>query len=196
MPPERPVSNTESVSSNSCPVVTNKTPHVTVKNKRANKVHFDLDILLSKASGMHVPFGLDWTLDKLRTAKNSLKIASLNVWTHPRRQNEVTDDLVKNLVSMDDQDARLVLQELRVRRRYTFCHSTTQLLVPVEIGPKDRRLPLQALVDSRCEGSCINWRTVEDQNIPTRKFPVPIPVYKSTLCALNQTAHSSHTVLL
>jgi hypothetical protein len=112
MPPERPVSSTESVLSNSCPVVTNETPHVTVKNKRANKVHFDSDILLSKASGMHVPFGLDWTLDKLRTAKDSLKIASLNVWAHPRRQNEVTSDLVRDLATMDDQDACLVLQEL------------------------------------------------------------------------------------
>jgi hypothetical protein len=40
-------------------------------------------------------------------------------------------------------------------------------------------MSLQALINSGCEGSCINWRLVKKHKIPTRKSPIEIPIYNA-----------------
>jgi hypothetical protein len=91
----------------------------------------------------------------------------------------LTEELAMKIAAMEDKDALAALEELRLRRRYTFRKTDTQLMASVQIGPADHILSLQALIDSGCEGSCINWRTIKDNSIPTRKFPIPILIYNA-----------------
>jgi hypothetical protein len=90
--------------------------------------------------------------------------------------------MVLKIASLSREQARLALYELRIRRRYTIRNTATQLTALVTIGPSDHRMSLQALIDSGCEGSCINWRLVRKHKIPTRKSPIEIPIYNADGC--------------
>ena len=56
-----------------------------------------------------------------------------------------------------------------------------QLSLPVTIQAQDMVSQFQVigLIDSGCTGSCINIRLMQRQKIPTKKLPVPQPVYNA-----------------
>jgi hypothetical protein len=126
-----------------------------------------------------IPHSLDWTINMLHWGQDARRLACLRTWTHPRRLHKATPEMVLKIASLSREQARLALYELRIRRRYTIRNTATQLNAPVTIGPADRWMSLQALIDSGCKGSCINWRLVRKHKIPTRKSPIEIPIYNA-----------------
>jgi hypothetical protein len=114
----------------------------------------------------------------LHWGQDAQRLACLRTWTHLRRLHKATPEMVLKIASLSRDQARLALYELRIRRWYTI-RNTTQLNALVMIGPADRRMSLQVLINSGCKGSCINWRLVRKHKIPTQKSPIEIPIYNA-----------------
>src|ERR1700722_139171 len=126
----------------------------------------------------NAPFSAQWTIERLRDQDPSRAKATLRVWAHPRRHREIDDNTIKLLAELDDPQALEALQEFRLRR--TFIRKDgRKLSVKVAIMVNDKEHPLEALVASGCEGSCIHQRVVDKLHIPTKKLPRPIPVYNA-----------------
>jgi hypothetical protein len=77
---------------------------------------------------------------------------------------------------MNDNDAREALTELRNRCIFVRKDTPQNLAIPVTLNG---RIPLQALIDSGCEGSCIHQRVVERLKLLLKKLPLLIPVYNA-----------------
>ena len=86
--------------------------------------------------------------------------------------------MITLLAELDDPQVLEALQEFCLRR--TFIRKDgCKLSVKVGIMVNDKEHPLDTLVNSGCEGSCIHQRVIDKLHIPTKKLPCPVPVYNA-----------------
>lgn len=96
---------------------------------------------------------------------------------------EVTYKLIDTLNAMDDEHVIQVLYQLAQPMYYARSsgrrHQTTLSVVLQTTEFPRRRIPVDALLDSGCTGSCIDEDFVRRNDISTRKTALPIPVYNA-----------------
>src|ERR1700689_1014624 len=98
-----------------------------------------------------------------------------------KRRPEATEELIRLVASMDEEDAVQAVYELRSKRRYIKGTKGRELKVPTLLQTIDSLAQFQVtgLLDSGCTGSCINRKFVENNGIETTKLKVPLPVYNA-----------------
>jgi hypothetical protein len=131
-----------------------------------------------------IPQSALWAARRLKEDKlPESAIAVLRCWTHNRRLREVTYELIDTLNAMDDEHVIQALYELAQPMYYARssgrCRQTTLSVVLQTMEFPRRSIPVDALLDSGCTGSCIDEDFVRRNGISTRKTALPIPVYNA-----------------
>lgn len=125
------------------------------------------------------PFTAAWTTERLRDLEPTRALATLRVWTHPRRHREISDTTVSEIAQLNDEQALDALYELKNRRSFIKREGGRKLTIPIKLKVEGAEHHLEALVDSGCEGSCIHQDAVKRLGLKTKKLPRPIPVYNA-----------------
>ena len=100
---------------------------------------------------------------------------------HPKRTQEVTKSLVRQINQLTGDELISAIASLKEPKRYIRGGQGRQLTVPILLATLDKNLQIQSqgLIDSGCTGSCINERLVKTHQLTTRKTPLAIPVYNA-----------------
>jgi hypothetical protein len=139
---------------------------------------------LAHSSGMRVPFHTPymagWTLARLREGSPHAKVI-LKDWAHTQQHREVNNVIINEITSLGETQALEALIELQKPRAFVKGTRGMKLVVDTRIQSPNtlEEYIAKALIDSRCEGSCIDRTFVEINRIPTIKLPRPIPIYNA-----------------
>jgi hypothetical protein len=128
----------------------------------------------------HAPYTAGWTLARLREGSPCAKVI-LKDWSHTQQHREVNDVTINEITSLGETQALEALTELQKPRVFVKGTRGTKLVVDTQIRSPStlEEYIAKALIDSGCEGSCINRTFVEINRIPTIKLPRPIPIYNA-----------------
>ena len=161
---------------------TSETPHMLSIDKPSPPSVAPTPILynrpLSRALARPTPFSPLWVLNRLQDATPAMVLANLRIFAHPRRRPEVNADTVTQLQALPHDDALRAINEFKNSRVFTRGTRGRKLQVKTVLTTLDTRSShtAEALIDSGCEGSCINLAYVQERGIITQKLPRPIAV--------------------
>lgn len=128
-----------------------------------------------------IPYTAPWVLKRVTEGRLEDALTILRVWMPMTRRDEVSEELVNQIMALESEPALEAIQELAGSRRFIRRPGKQQLMLPVLLERLDNkvRVKVNALLDSGCTGSCINRSFVNENKIPTRKLPIAIPVYNA-----------------
>jgi hypothetical protein len=128
----------------------------------------------------HTPYTAGWTLACLREGSPHAKVI-LKDWSHTQQHREVNNVTINEITSLGETQALEALTELQKPRVFVKGTRGTKLVVDTRIRSPStlEEYITKALIDSGCEGSCIDRTFVETNQIPTIKLPRPIPIYNA-----------------
>ena len=128
----------------------------------------------------HIPFSNPWVAARLKDSPQQA-ISILRIWAHPNRHREVNDETIKDINGLSDDQATEALNDLK--KPHVFVQGTKgqKLEIPIIMKTLDTNIERagKALIDSGCEGSCINTKVVEKYQLPDSKLHRHIPVYNT-----------------
>ena len=124
------------------------------------------------------PYSALWTYARLNDTPIPMALAHLRVWSHPRRHRELTEATVQQIRTLKVDDGLRALQELKDPRIYVRGTNGRKLELKATVTTLDTGSTTNAaaLLDSGCEGSCIDRKFVHAQGYNTKTLPRPIPV--------------------
>jgi hypothetical protein len=126
----------------------------------------------------HTPFTAPWVAARLQDTNLPRAVAILRTWAHSKRHREVNEELVQEINKLEKKTIIPILEELQQPR--VFIHGTkgSKLSIKTTIQTVDTHTDHQAiaLIDSGCEGSCIDIKFVRDHSMNTVKLPRMVPV--------------------
>ena len=164
IPISPPISN-KNISTPTPAVTTEKPPRVKPKTETPKR---------------HTPFSNPWVAARLKDSPQRA-ISILRMWAHPNRHREVNDETIRDINGLSGDQATEALNDLK--KPHVFVQGTKgqKLEVPVIMKTLDTNIERasRALIDSGCEGSCINTKVVEKYQLPVSKLHRPIPVYNA-----------------
>jgi hypothetical protein len=102
----------------------------------------------------------------------------LRTWAHPRRHKEINRQTIADIRLLDEGNAISAIEELQHPRRFVRGKKGRKLSLKANVVALDTRAQhtADALVDSGCEGSCIDIKFVRKHGLNTTKLALPIPV--------------------
>ena len=94
---------------------------------------------------------------------------------------ELSNDLIRQLKVLPENEAVSALDELQKPKRFVRGRGGRQLLIPAQVTMTsiNQTIAVKALVDSGCVGSCIDRGFVEQHHLEIEKAAIPIPVYNA-----------------
>jgi hypothetical protein len=98
-------------------------------------------------------------------------------WVHPQRRLELDEEAIVLIATSTDDEALEALKELCNWRTFWWGNGHS-LTLPVLVEA-DSHHHLEGLVDSGCEGSCINWDVVKRLGLKTKKLTWTILVFNA-----------------
>ena len=127
------------------------------------------------------PFTAPWVVRRIKEDKPQDALIQLRLWMPDKRRVEATEELVRLVASLDEEEALQAVYELRSRRRYVRGTNGRELKIPALLQTVDSLAQFQVmgLIDSGCTGSCVDRKFVEKNGISTTKLRVPIPIYNA-----------------
>jgi len=132
------------------------------------------------SSSSHAPYSAEWICGRIHEDP-TLALRALKRWTHKKRYREVNDTLIRELSFLAPDQALEAIKELKEPK--LFVRGTRGRKLSLKVGLATlgalEQYPADALVDSGCEGSCIDIKYIRERNIPTRRLPRPIPVFNA-----------------
>jgi hypothetical protein len=107
------------------------------------------------------PFTSPWVAARLKDDPDKA-VSILNVWSHPRRQKEINRQTVDDINLLGETEAIEAIEELKNPRRFVRGTKGMKLELDANIMTLDSRSEhkTRALLDSGCEGSCIDVKYV------------------------------------
>ena len=107
-------------------------------------------------------------------------LAVLSTWSHRTHNREITKHIIDLINNLSSEDAASAVKELWQPKSYIQGTKGCKLQLRIILTlTDDWSLETNALLNSGSTGSCINRKYVEEHDIPTRKLPIPIPVYNA-----------------
>jgi hypothetical protein len=105
-------------------------------------------------------------------------VSILNIWSHPKHSMEINRQMVDKINLLGESDVIDAIEELSKPRRFVRGTKGLKLSFNTTIVALDTRAEhkADALLDSRCKGSCINVKYVQKHGLHTQKLARPIPV--------------------
>ncbi|EGN91996.1 hypothetical protein SERLA73DRAFT_38569, partial [Serpula lacrymans var. lacrymans S7.3] len=122
-----------------------------------------------------------WVAERLRDQQEERSIVILNAWMHYKSGKEATRETIKELNTLSLHDAKLAILELHTPKKYIQGTQGNQMNITCKLTTLDtqRSMMIQALLDSGCTGSCIDYKFVKKQEYQTHNILRPIPVYNA-----------------
>ena len=126
------------------------------------------------------PFTAPWVAARLKENPDRA-IGILRNWAHPRRHREISRQTIEDINLLRDGDAVDALKELENPRVFKRGNKGLKLNLQTTIVTLDNRTEhtADALIDSGCEGSCIDVKYVRKNGLVTTKLARPIPVHNA-----------------
>lgn len=130
---------------------------------------------------LHKPDTVQWTRARLKDANPDRAVGILRSWTHPRRHEEASREVIIEINRLTDDAAEIALTEMTRPPTVIGKKSLNRLDVPITITTLDDRksFDVQALLDSGSTSSCIDEGFVHAKGLTTRKLPRAIPCYNA-----------------
>ena len=132
------------------------------------------------SSSSHTPYSAEWIRGHVHEDP-TLALRALKWWTHKKRHRKVNDNLIRKLSFLAPDQALEAIKELKAPRlfiRGTCRHKLSLKVGLATLGALEQH-HADALINSGCEGSCIDVKYIWEHNIPTRRLPRPIPVFNA-----------------
>ena len=94
---------------------------------------------------------------------------------------EATEETIKEISCLSDEDAEEVLNKMRCPKQFIRKQGGLQMNIPIQLQTlEDGHIIVnKVLLDSRSTGSCMSRWFVKKHKIPTRKLTQPIPIYNA-----------------
>ena len=132
------------------------------------------------SSSSHTPYSAEWIHGRVHEDP-SLALHALKWWTHKKWYCEVNDNLICELSFLAPDQVLEAIKELK--EPGLFIRGTHGCKLSLKAGLTTlgalEQHQADALVDSRCEGSCIDVKYMQEHNIPTRHLPCLIPIFNA-----------------
>src|SRR5215471_16395288 len=127
----------------------------------------------------HDPYTAPWVVARLRDSPQRA-IGILRIWAHERRR-DIDDGTIDEINALPEEIAIKAVEELKIPRAFVRGTGGTKLNLKTTVVTLDTRQEhtTKALLDSGCEGSCIDTDYVRQRNIRTTPFARPMPVYNA-----------------
>src|SRR5204862_1337345 len=128
----------------------------------------------------HTPFSAPWITACLRDDPKRA-IPLLRNWSHSKRFREINTTTVGEINALSEDDALAAVMELKKPRVFVRGTRGSKLSLKANIRTLDTQEEHVAdvLLDSGCEGSCIDIKYVCEHGLNTTRLPCPIPVYNA-----------------
>src|SRR5687767_9210061 len=108
-------------------------------------------------------------------------IPVLRNWAHTKRYREVNDLTIRQINSLPEEQAVTALYELR--RARTFVRGTNgsqlELQTAIQTSRAKQQITARALIDSGCQGSCVDIKFARKHDLPLTPLARPIPVFNA-----------------
>jgi Retroviral aspartyl protease. len=126
------------------------------------------------------PFTAPWVAARLKDDPDRA-IPILRNWAHPKRYREINQQTINEINLLRDGDAIDALTELQSPRVFKRGEKGLKLNLKTTIVTLNNRTEYtaDALIDSGCEGSCIDVKYVRKNGLVTTKLARPIPVHNA-----------------
>src|SRR5277367_4208756 len=127
------------------------------------------------------PFTSPWITARLQDQPEEQAIPLLRNWAHPKRYMEINRQTITDINKLSDGNAVDAIEELKQPRVFKRGTRGSKLSFSANIVTLDTRdeYKADALLDSGCEGSCIDVKYVQRLGLNTTKLPRPIPVFNA-----------------
>ena len=135
--------------------------------------------LPTQSNDHHPPFTASWIVARLRDSPERA-IGILRTWAHDKRL-DIDDITIAEINSMEEGTAIEAVEELKTPRVFVKGTKGSKLALPTTIVTLDTRKEhkANALLDSGCEGSCIDTKYVQQLGLNTTPLPRPIAVFNA-----------------
>ena len=103
------------------------------------------------------PFSQDWVVKQVVTEAQDEKIKMhLCQWINYRHHQEIDDELVNHLRTLNKEQLKEAIRELGGQKRYVRGSKGNQLAIPLILQTEDmvKQFAVTGLIDSECTGSC------------------------------------------
>src|SRR6202042_3565152 len=99
-------------------------------------------------------------------------------WSHPKRYDEINSDVIIQINRLSESLTVEAVEELKEPYKFVRGTKGTKLSLRANITTLDTQVEhtANALIDSGCEGSCIDVKYVIRNKLNTRKLARSIPV--------------------
>jgi RNase H-like domain found in reverse transcriptase/Reverse transcriptase (RNA-dependent DNA polymerase)/Integrase zinc binding domain/Chromo (CHRromatin Organisation MOdifier) domain len=126
------------------------------------------------------PFTAAWVLARIHDSPDR-SIPLLRNWSHRRRFREVTPETVAEIRALAPAVALDALRELQEPRAFVRGTRGRKLSLRATVSTLDtlKDFSSELLIDSGCEGSCIDSRFVQEHGLNTTKLPRAIRVFNA-----------------
>ena len=110
-----------------------------------------------------------------------IAVRDLKTFIRKDREEEITEETIKELNELEEDQALWYIQNLRTKPRQVRTTGKNQMDVSGVVKTMDtlESFPMKALIDSGCTGSCINEEFVKKHRINLVPLPKPIPVFNA-----------------
>jgi hypothetical protein len=135
--------------------------------------------LPEQSNDKHTPFTAPWIVARLRDSPGQA-IGILRTWSHDKRL-DVDDTAIAEINALSEETAIKAVEELKTPRAYVRGTKGTKLSLPATVVSLETRAEYKAstLLDSGCEGSCIDANYIQERGLRTTPLPRPIPVFNA-----------------
>ena len=118
---------------------------------------------------------------RVKEQTTSQALADLTTYTKKGKRKELTEDVIRELKGMTQEDAVWYINLLHSEPKRVIATGKHQMDLKGSIQRTDtgEQISIKALLDSGCTGSCIDETFVDKHGIETRELPKPIPVYNA-----------------
>ena len=128
----------------------------------------------------HTPFTTPWVAARLKDSPGRA-ISILRNWSHSKCYRKVTEQTIEEINKLNTENALKALNQLKEPHVFVRGTKGSKLAITANIITLDTKAEhkAHALIDSGCEGSCIDVKYVKRLGLNTTKLPRAIPVYNA-----------------
>ena len=139
-----------------------------------------LDYFGARKYEMNKGYLVEWIAKKIQWSGKEEAIGILKVWTHSSKAEECTEEKLKELNEMTDNE---VLEVLKALEKLSILRKMRdkQLNIQVKLTTTDTHKTFckQALVDSGSTSLCISRKFIKENKLNTIQLPFPITCYNA-----------------
>ena len=123
----------------------------------------------------------EWMVRQIQDQPSPIAIRDLKTFIRKDREEEITEETIKELNELEENQTLWYIQNLRTKPRQVQATGRNQMDVSGIVKTIDtlESFQMKALIDLECTGSCINEEFAKKHRINLTPLPKPIPVFNT-----------------